>query len=76
MSDTFDTVARAVYDALEGPISSQDFVRQMAQWERAKKVARAAMDAMQEAERASGWGRYETLRPLWLADLPGRLGRR
>lgn len=38
-----EVVARAIYDALEGPVNNQDFKRQCAQWDLSKSAARAAL---------------------------------
>jgi hypothetical protein len=42
-----ERVTRAIYDELEGPVNNQDAGRQMRQWELAKRLARAAISAMQ-----------------------------
>jgi hypothetical protein len=41
--DNVEKVARAIYDALEGPIANQDFTRQKKQWELAQRLAHAAL---------------------------------
>lgn len=43
MTDLTEIVARAIYDALEGPVANQDAVRQARQWERAQMLAAAAL---------------------------------
>ena len=49
MAETMvEKVSRAIYEELEGPVNNQDFKRQMAQWERCLKAARAAIEAMRE----------------------------
>lgn len=51
------TVAKALYEAMEGPVSNQDFARQQRQWESAQALAVVAIEAYESAKlkEAEGW---------------------
>ena len=42
-----EAMAQVIYNDLEGPITSQDFMRQIRQWDRAQKLATAALSAIE-----------------------------
>ncbi|WP_100960972.1 hypothetical protein [Bosea sp. FBZP-16] len=44
------TVAKALYEAMEGPVSNQDFDRQQRQWESAQALAVVAIEAYESAK--------------------------
>ena len=44
-----ERMARAIYDTLEGPINTQDAMRQMRQWHSAQQLATAALTVLREA---------------------------
>ena len=41
-----ETVAKAIYDKMEGPVANQDFGRQCAQWELSLSLADAALSVL------------------------------
>lgn len=47
--DLIEKIARAIYDALEGPVNNQDFSRQLRQWEQSKALATATLSVALEA---------------------------
>jgi len=52
-----DLVAKALYEAMEGPVSNQDFARQQRQWESAQALAVVALEAYESAKQkeVEGW---------------------
>lgn len=59
--DLRTTIAKPIYDILEGPVNTQDFGRQTRQWEMSLLLADAAIAAYRQhpdgaaADRDAGW---------------------
>lgn len=59
MTLTYDEIinklATPIYDELEGEFANQDFKRQRTQWERAQRIARAALSALRTHAEKRGY---------------------
>ncbi len=53
--EIINKLATPIYDELEGEFANQDFKRQRMQWERAQRIARAALSALRTLAEGRGY---------------------